>query len=274
VLGLPIIDTLINKSGEKEYTYRLKLTSFDVGYYRVPPFRLPYSVGEVRDTAQTAPIWFLVNTLEPDSTVTTIHDIKMPLAEPITFAEIAPWVGGGLALALLITLLVYYIIKRKKGEPVFFNLKPAEPAYVIALRELGKIKDKKLWDTNNHKHYQSFLTDIIRNYIQGQFNISAMEQTTDETICSLKKGKYFGQKLLNDLEETLSLADLVKFAKFTPSVSENEAGLNFGFRFVNETKIEVVEDDNNDVSIPVIESLERNDKSNALPVEPIKTIEE
>ncbi len=272
VLGQPIIDTVPKKTGESEYIYRLKLTSFDAGYYRIPPFRLPFSIGDVKDTAQTSPIWFLVNTLPPDSTIATIYDIKLPMAEPLTFAEVAPWIGVSLLLAAIIALLVYYLVKRKRGEHVFFNAKPAEPPHIIALRGLAKIKEQKLWSTDNHKQYQSVLTDIIRNYIDGRFGVPAMEQTTHETIRSLKGIDSIDAKLLNDLQDTLSLADLVKFAKFTPNVADNEAGLSFGFRFVNETKVEEVDKEVVEETQPQESSSSQN-ISKALPVEPTKTSE-
>lgn len=243
VLGQPSIDTLPNKTGEIKYTYNLKLTSFDEGFYRIPKFKIPFTDGTSKDTAETSPIWFLVNTIPPDSTVATIYDIKGPIEEPLTFAEVAPWVGGGLLAVALIALLVLYLIKRKKGEPLFFPAKPAEPPHVVALRELNKMKEQKLWNTDKHKHFHSVLTQIIRDYIEGRYGVPAMEQTTDETIQDLKNYGEIDSRLLDDLQENLSLADLVKFAKFTPEVSENETSLKFGFRFVNDTKMEDNEDE-------------------------------
>ncbi len=266
VLGQPTIDTITKKSGEKDFIYRMRITSFDEGYYRIPPFRLPFTDGAMHDTAQTSPIWFLVNTLPPDSTVATIYDIKHPLAEPLTFAEVAPWVGGALLLAALIALLVYIIIKRKKGEPVFFNLKPAEPPHVVALRKLEHMKLHKLWNTENPKEFQSHLTDIIRTYIEGRFAVPAMEQTTYETIRSLKKTKQLEARLLEKLQDTLALADLTKFAKFTPDASENLASLEFGFTFVNDTKIVEEEVNEGDPKAEGTKAAEVDE----LPVEPAK----
>ncbi|PKP35072.1 MAG: hypothetical protein CVT98_10400 [Bacteroidetes bacterium HGW-Bacteroidetes-15] len=277
VIGQPTIDTLAKRTDDTEFTYRLKLTSFDEGYYRIPGFSLPFSDGVNQDTAQTSPIWFMVNTLPPDTTLTSIYDIKLPIEEPITLAEVVPWVGGSLLIAGIIALIALYLIKRKKNEPLFFPRKPVDPPHVVALRELEKIKEKKLWNTDNHKHYQTVLTDVIRDYIEGRFSIPAMEQTTDETIRSLKKSEVLSSRLIEGLQETLSLADLVKFARFKPEISENEAGLDFGFRFVNETKIEVVEedrvDDHSEEILSESKTIEDNEKPKALPVEPIKTDE-
>ena len=236
VLGKPTIDTLITENDGKEYLYNVTITSFDEGFYRIPPFKLPFSSKLRVDTAQTSAIWLLVNTLPPDSTINTIYDIKTPLDEPYTFAEIAPWVGGGLLAIALIVFLIYYFRKRQKGEPVFFNLKPAEPPHVIALRELELIKEKKLWNTENHKHYQSKLTDVIRFYVEGRFGVPAMEQTTYEICISLKTGDILPKKLLEELQEVLSLADLVKFAKLTPTVNDNLGSLEFAIKLVNSTK--------------------------------------
>jgi hypothetical protein len=69
---------------------------------------------------------------------------------------------------------------------------------------------------------------------------------------------------------------LVKFARFKPEISENEAGLDFGFRFVNDTKIELVDEDNGDQTEEVLsepKSIKENVKPKALPIEPIKTDE-
>ena len=244
-IGLPVIDTLKTQGVGKEYTYRLTLTSFDEGFYRIPPIKLPFSSEQTIDTAQTAAIWLLVNTLPPDSTITTIYDIKAPLKEPYTFAEIAPWIGGGLLAIALITFLVYYFIRKRKGKPVFFNAKPSEPPHIIALRELKHIKEKKLWDTVNHKHYQSKLTNVIRFYIEGRFGVPAMEQTTYEICNSLLVNDVLEKKQLEELQDVLSLADLVKFAKFAPSASENLGSLEFAIKLVNSTKPVALDQDKN-----------------------------
>ncbi|MDY0197490.1 MAG: hypothetical protein RBR68_06720 [Tenuifilaceae bacterium] len=238
VLDNGIIDTVRVDKENLEYTYRLRITSFDEGYYRIPPFQLPFSNGVMSDTAKTSPIWFLVNAIPADTTVVDIYDIKLPISEPITFRELAPWIGGGLLLIAIIAFIIYYISRRKNNKPLFFPIKPVEPAHIVALRNLNLIKDQKQWNTDKHKHYHTTLTNIIRQYIESRFDIYAMEQTTDEIIRSFRNENIISKELLNELSDNLSLSDLVKFARYTPMVSENEAGLNFGYKFVNQTKIE------------------------------------
>ncbi|HPF93673.1 MAG TPA: hypothetical protein PLV65_07040, partial [Tenuifilaceae bacterium] len=235
VLNNPRIDTTILDDQRVEYSFKVKITSFDEGFYRIPPFALPFSSGNAIDTARTSPIWFLVSSLPPDTTIADIYDIKLPYSEPYTFAELAPWIGGGLLLIGLVAFLFYYISRRKKNKPIFFPPKPAEPAHVVALRQLDKIREEKLWNTDNHKEYHTALTNIIRQYIEDRFAVYAMEQTTDEIVKSLRNENVIPKELLLQLSENLSLSDLVKFARYTPLVSENETGLQFGYKFVNQT---------------------------------------
>jgi hypothetical protein len=164
---------------------------------------------------------------------------------------VAPWIGGSLLLIGLIAFVFYCISRRRKNKPLFFPAKPAEPAHIVALRELNLIKTEKLWSTDKHKHYHTTLTNIIRQYIESRFGLYAMEQTTDEIIQSFRNENIISKELLSELSDNLSLSDLVKFARYTPQASENEAGLNFGFKFVNQTKIEVpVEVEVNDEDEP------------------------
>lgn len=269
LLHFPVIDTVRLGKDSLVLNYRVTITSFDEGYYRIPPYQLVVEEGEQRDTVSTKPIYFLVNTIAPDSTILDIYDIKQPLREPITFAEVAPWTFGGLLVAALIVFLIYYIIRRRQNKPIFFPLKPQEPAHVIALRKLNEIKEKKKWQSDDSKTFYSLLTDVLRQYMELRFGIKAMEQTTHEIILSFKSVEGIEKELLDELFETLSMADLIKFARFTSSYQENEAALAFGFRFVEETKEEEKPDEDKE---KVDEPIEPTD-TDKIVVEPSKVVE-
>ena len=61
-----------------------------------------------------------------------------------------------------------------------------------------------------------------------------MEQTTNEIMLSLKD-KQIQERYYRELDELLKTADLVKFAKYTPSAAENEETIPMAVRFVNAT---------------------------------------
>jgi hypothetical protein len=85
------------------------------------------------------------------------------------------------------------------------------------------------------------VSDTVRIYIQNRFDIQAMEQTSSETIDTFKQNSNLVDgKTLDQLQHILSLADLVKFAKYTPLPDDNNQTLINAYFFVNQTKKEVI----------------------------------
>lgn len=166
-------------------------------------------------------------------------DIKTPYEAPVTFKEIAPWIFGTILVAGLLFLIWYALRKRKDNQPFFaIPQKPKEPAHVIALRELDRIKEEKIWQQGKTKRYYSELTTVLRQYINDRFDIQAMEQTSEETIAAFKyRRSLMDEKSFENLQRILSNADLVKFAKYEPLPDENNMALVDSYFFVNQTKI-------------------------------------
>jgi len=229
------IDTTLAGS-LRTYHQKITITSFDSGAYSIPPVTVGYKLAKdsALRFALSQSIAFTVQTLPVDTT-RAIKDIKGPMEAPLTFAEILPWLLAFLALAIVITLLVYYLRKRRNNQP-FINLprKPKTPPFQIALESLGALKSKKLWQGGRMKEYHSELTDIIRLYIENQLGIAAIEMTTDDIL------EAFGENqnkpaLLERLRQILTTADMAKFAKAQPLPAENELSLENAFGFVKET---------------------------------------
>lgn len=237
VIGKAQIDSSVS-DGVTTYTMRMLITAFDSGLHVVPElfFALEHA-GQV-DTVHSPQRPFIVNIIPKSPDQKDICDIKPPMREPITFAEVAPWAGLGLLLIAIVVLLIIYLKKRKENKPFLKIFKPAEPAHVIALRNLNAIKEQKLWTSDNQKLYYTKLTDILRAYLEGRFGIDAQEKTSSEILGDLHNVGYnFGSRF-QQLEDMLFTADLVKFAKHLPLVNENEQYLNFSIDFVNATKPE------------------------------------
>ena len=248
IVRRPLVEEVKRKDSMKEYLMKTLITSFDSGSYQIPSASIAISNETKTDTLKTLPLNLLVNTVPRDTTVKGFYDIKPPIEEPVTLKEVAPWVFGGLLMVALITLLIIYINRRRHNKPFSFIQKPKDPPHVIALRELDKINHEKLWSSDKHKVYYTRLIDILRVYIEGRFDVNAMEQTTEEILSDLKQTDFDDKDLLSQLDETLSLADLVKFAKYTPVISDNEQSLKFAYDFVSKTKKEVVEIDQTELS--------------------------
>jgi len=236
LVNKPTFETVKLKNKQNEKIMKLFVTSFDSGSYQLPELRIAVADGSKIDTVLSKPLTLVVNTIPRDKAVKDIIDIKPPIDEPITLKEVAPWAFGGLLLAALIFLLVIYLKRRRENRPFSFLQKHVDPPHIVALRELEKIKQEKLYTSENHKYYYTRLIDTLRIYIEGRYEVNAMEQTTDEILFGLKGVGFPVDDQYHKLQETLTLADLVKFAKFTPFVSDNENSLKVAFDFVEKTK--------------------------------------
>jgi hypothetical protein len=238
IISMSPVDTLINESEHLvKMLQTITVTSFDSGYYYVPPISFDYQ--PIDDTAfqeaRSIPLYLKVHTMEVDTTQ-AIKAIKPPLQAPLTFKEILPWVLIALASGLIIFLAIYVIIRRKKNKPLF-RIRPRVilPPYMVAMNDLEGLKEKKLWQAGKVKDYYTQMTDILRTYIEDRFGVQAIEMTTDEILEGMK-GTDADKGAIDKLAKTLVLADLVKFAKENPLPLDNDSCMNNSISFVKETK--------------------------------------
>ena len=237
------IDTV--KSDNKNLTLKQTITinSFEYGAFYIPKINFKYKKNK-NDTAFTEVLTdsiFIYSNTIPVDTTKAIRDIKGPLSVPITFKEVLPYIVAIVIIAILVWLVLWIIRKRKKGESLFGRAKPKLPAHIEALAALEELRNKKLWQNNKTKEYYTELTDIIRIYIVGRYNILAMEMTTDEIMVAIFPFM-IQETLRKKFKEMLTIADLVKFAKANPLPNEHDGCLDTAFEFVNATKpVEVVE---------------------------------
>ena len=236
ILEQSVHDTTLLESGHFIIKKRMLITAFDSGYYVLPPIAFLY----YSDTLKSEPIAFKVNAVAVD-TSQAFKDIKMPYAAPLSFAEVFPWAGGGLGLAILIFIIIYIIRKIKRKEPIIGRVKPREPAHIIALRDLTRLKDDKLWQHDKVKSYYTVLTDILRLYLWNRYSVRTLERTSEEILDSLKAIDFKDDELFDSLKDVFKTSDLVKFAKFKPIADEHENCLSGAYRFVDKTKLIIEE---------------------------------
>ena len=211
---------------------RYKLTSFDSGFYEIPPLTFYFQSGEWSDSLESNPMYLLVHSVAVDS---TIYDVKAPIHMPVSFLEIFPFVVSGLVLVAAIYFTVRYLRRRRKQKAGFTPDRPADPAHVLALRELDKLREEKLWQRSEFKAYYTRLTETIRHYMERRYNIPAMEMTSYEILDNWKQSERPEEDLTVKLNRLLNLADLVKFAKEKPVASDNEENLDRAYEFVKKT---------------------------------------
>ena len=231
------IDT-IHKDGNVILSQLYTITSFDSGYFEIPPaeFRFhPAGDTAVKYTANTNTLFLNVTTPVVDTTK-AFKPIVGPVREPYTFAEIFPWVLLGLAVIGGIVFLIWYIRRKKKNKPLFVRKpKPALPPDVEAIQNLEELRLAKVWQQGKVKEYYTQLTDIMRHYFERRYRFDAPEMTSDEILEKLAEEKVNDQAI-GKMKDVLQLADLVKFAKAQPTPLENDLSISHCIDFVKETK--------------------------------------
>ena len=204
IVSGPVRDSVEERDGRMLIEESYVITSFDTGVYVLPSVPIQVLREDFNNVLRTDPIQLIVNTYVVDLQK-GYNDIVMPKSAPWTFGEILPyvlWVLLGLAVVALIVWIV---------------------------------KQEKLWQSGKTKEYYTRLTDAIRTYLNGELGISAMEQTSFETLRDLEKNKNVTKEQREKLAMMFETADFVKFAKAEPLPNENESNLNIAYGFVNET---------------------------------------
>jgi hypothetical protein len=231
------IDTLKNKL-IKKYT----LTSFDSGRYTLPKQLIKiFSKPSFTDS-----LVIDVSTVAVDTTKQKLFPIKAVQSQPLNIKDYAKNYWYWLLLIPLILALIWYFFLRKKEteEERIAKIPPFE----FAVQQLENLDKKLLWQNNKTKQYYSELTDIIRNYIEKELKVPALENTTNELVKNLKKANNINKldiskKTILKLKTLLQEADLVKFAKSKPFADEIEMHRNYADVILEGLKIEEIDNE-------------------------------
>jgi len=205
------------------------LTAFEKGTYVIPALTIEFPKGKV---LKTEPIKIEVRTVTVD-TSKDIKDVKPPLEVPFRLRDALPYILIAVAAGLL-TWAIFHVLKKRKKQERILPAPPQRPAHELALEALRKLEAERLWQNGKIKDYHSKLTDIIRTYVDRRYDLPAMEMTSED-ILSSDRILLLSDDLRKQIEEILTLADLVKFAKFLPDPAEHENVLRFATSFVQAT---------------------------------------
>ncbi len=248
VVKLKKADTL-EMGGSLEIKQDVIITSFDSGSCVVPPFK--YVNIKTGETLTSEPLALEVNNDieiklddagQPDST--SVKDIKDIMTLGFDWAKFFTI----LLIVLLIAVLGFLgwkygwpyiqkkLAKNKEGISVFDEPEIILPIDVVAINKLDEIKAKRIWkDQSRIKEYYTDVTETLREYFCGRFNISAMEMTSDEILDELRYNTD-AMPIIPELKSILSKADMAKFAKAIPTEEDCEMSLANAYLIISRTK--------------------------------------
>lgn len=259
VVGVDKPDTIaVNEGKLLQITQRYVITAWDSSFYYLPPMQVKVDT----TTYESNGLAFKVYTFDVD----TLHaDVFFPTRDiqtlPFSWEDWNGIIYGLLTLLVLIPFIAFMHYLIAKGKPIFrlVRRKKKLPAHQVAISEIERIKEERTWAKEDSKEYYTLLTETLRTYIQERYGFSAMEMTSTEIIERLTQDG--DETSLKELREIFTTADLVKFAKWTTRINENDANLVAALQYINDTKIE--EDPN---AVPEPEVVKETDKARQVQV--------
>ena len=230
---VPGVEVLATHTSNQSMT--LTLTSFDGKLYHLPPFKVKVNDKEVK----SADLALKVVEIEVDTThMEKFFGPKDVQDNPFLWSDwsLPFWLS---VLMLLMLAVGYYLYLRfRSNKPVIAHIKIVKRLlpHQKAMKEIEQIKADKMVTSENQKEYYTKLTDTLRKYIEERYGFSAMEMTSSEIIDRLMSTG--DQQSLDELRQLFTTADLVKFAKYSTMINENDANLVSAIDFINQTKLE------------------------------------
>ncbi|MBR6195196.1 MAG: hypothetical protein IKQ58_06975 [Prevotella sp.] len=217
------------------------LTSFDDTLYYLPPFVVKVD-GKPYESKSLA---LKVVGIEVDTTrVDQFFGPKDVQDNPFLWSDwsLLFWLS---VLMLVLMAVGYYLYMRlRDNKPIITHIRIVKRLlpHQKAMKEIEQIKADKMQNSENPKEYYTKLTDTLRKYIEDRYGFNAMEMTSSEIIERLEKALTDDTKdaatMKAELRQLFTTADLVKFAKYSTMINENDANLVSAIDFINQTKLE------------------------------------
>jgi len=224
VRGQYPLETIQDSAGGEISRQIIEVTLWETGIFTTP--ELPLAV--IDTAGSVAEIFAAPTQVEVVSLLvegdTALRDIKPQATLPIP--PLWPWIVALLLLAALLFLLGRWFYGRRADQPTE-SIEPVDlrPAHQIALADLADIEAQNLPQQSRFKEHYSQVTDVLRTYLEERYSVPALGGTTLEirhALRSIADRAGFQSRALNLLDE----ADLVKFAKVTPTVGDAQELLN------------------------------------------------
>ena len=212
---------------------RLVVAVYKVGEFEFPPIRCTLRDPSGKEFAAAgSPVKIQIQSILTEKD-TTPKDLKKQaeLRDPFPWIF---WLALGLAVIVAAFLIRWWILRRRRPETVQPRQPDVDP-FARAEAELRDLISQGLLEKGLTKQFYVALSEIIKRVVEAGYGVPTAEQTTSEIAEDLRKLQ-FEAKDLSRIEGFLANSDLVKFAKYHPSKSENEAAGTEAFQILEASK--------------------------------------
>jgi hypothetical protein len=211
------------------YFNHLTVVFFDADSIVLPPLYITFHYA---DTARTNALTLEVYPTPTSSDLQDMAPIKDIYREPTLWADYLPFAVATVVGAAVLALLFWWYKRPKKVQVRHrtISLSPHE----LAQKKLELLQQKAIWRQGAVKEHCAELTFILREYLEKQYQVPALESTSQALLLQLRSTD-FPESLLDGLEKILLQADLAKFAKAIPPDAFYPLSLDFARALVART---------------------------------------
>lgn len=224
-----------SRSPRVNVVQKITLTSFEEGQHIIPPIPVNFFFQDGEVSLQTKTLQLIVKTIPINPTDSVgLQPIKDIIREPLKLQDILPYLAL-LAGCVAVGLLVWYFFNRNKvNRPKETITAPPPAPHELAFQRIAALQKEQYLDKAEFKAYQSQISYILREYLEGRYHIAALETTTFDllkklTLIDLPKGWF------DPLKRLLQQADRVKFAKAELPIDVHQKSLDRLINFIEET---------------------------------------
>lgn len=227
--SMEIRDKIILTKRNNPYQVNFKIVFWDTGSFQIPPYLVEILKADSTTdlTIETDPIDIKIISMLTGAEDTNLRPIKGPVAlkKPINWNR---WILSVILFLLLLILLVLWR-KRIKNEPLEkIEVSKYQSAKDIAI---ARLKDLKKLINGDIKIFYLRTSFILREFIENQYYVRALEMTTSEISKFEPEYNLEGDNFTN-LINLLNRADLAKFAKYEFTVKDREEDYRWMLNFI------------------------------------------
>lgn len=208
----------------EQYHYILSAPPNQAGEYIIPEFTVTYrtATGKEMPKQVEATSIFVLNPSTGNVDIQT--DYGYLIFPAIIVAALL--LGG-----ILVFLYLKYRKPRKQQEIMF---EPALPPGEVAHRELAEIQAMQLPRKGEFKKYYFLLSESVRKFLGAEYHFHVLERTTEEILEEIQY-RDIPETIRRQIGIFLPETDLVKFAKYIPTLEEADHAMEQALNIVAES---------------------------------------
>jgi hypothetical protein len=207
---------------------RVIIAIYKTGKFTFPPIPVKIKAVDGKElTASSPPVDIQIQSVLAEKKP-ALKDLKKQAEIP----EPTRWLLWGIIAmaACLLCWIAWYFWRRRRRKAV--PLTPAQKQDLLELAEadLRNLLAKGFPEKGNEKQFYVLLSDIVKRILSAGYGIHTAEQTTSEIMEALNSGPGFEEG--KRIESFLLRCDVVKFAKYVPSIEEHASTTDDALRIL------------------------------------------